>query len=302
MYRKTEVSIAVPASIVSDIPHLREKTARIGMIGRAAAIFRVNEIIIFPDNPAVSQAKDVNLVETILSYIETPQYLRKWLYKMKPELHYAGILPPLRTAHHPVTKRLRDLKAGDFREGVTTSRVKEGILVDVGIERPVLVRNKEIKLNKRITVKMTTTSLRAEATVMNRKEIPTYWGFEVTASPAPLGQIIKDRRFDLVIATSRLGTPFANVEDTILNRWKNAYQTLIAFGAPTKGLYKIANLENLVLDKVVHFVVNMIPLQGTETVRTEEALYASLAILNMTVSGKTKKQIFNHENTSGYDV
>ncbi|HML02482.1 MAG TPA: putative RNA uridine N3 methyltransferase, partial [Candidatus Bathyarchaeia archaeon] len=62
MFRKTEVSIAVPASIVSDIPHLREKTGRIGMIGRAAAIFRVNEIIVFPDNPAANQARDTNLI------------------------------------------------------------------------------------------------------------------------------------------------------------------------------------------------------------------------------------------------
>jgi len=284
VYRKTDVSIAIPASIVSDVPHLREKTARIGTIGRAAAIFRVNEVIVFPDNPAASQARDMNLVETILSYVETPQYLRKWRYKMKPELRYAGILPPLRTAHHPVTKRLRDLKVGDFREGVTTSRVKEGFLVDVGIEQPLLVRNKEIKLNKRITVKLTSTSPQAEAKVMNRKEIPSYWGFEVTASPAPLGQIIRDRRFDLVIATSRLGTPFAHVKDAILNRWKNAYKVLVAFGAPTKGLYEIVKLENLILGEVADFVVNMIPLQGTETVRTEEALYASLAILNMAIS------------------
>jgi hypothetical protein len=285
VYRKTVVSIAIPASIVSDIPHLREKTARLGMIGRAAAIFRVNEVIVYPDNPAASQARDMNLVETILSYMETPQYLRKWLFKMKPELRYAGILPPLRTAHHPVTKRLRDLKVGDFREGVTTSRVKEGILVDVGIERPILVRNKEIKLNQRISVKVTMISPQAEAVVVNRKEIPTYWGFEVTTSMAPLGQIIKDRRFDLVIATSRLGTPLVNIKDAILSRWKNAYEVLVAFGAPTKGLYEIAKLENLVLDEVAHFVVNMIPSQGTETVRTEEAIYASLAILNIIVSG-----------------
>jgi len=285
VYRKTEVSIAVPASIVSDVPHLREKTARIGTIGRAAAIFRTNEVIIFPDNPAASQARDMNLVETILSYMETPQYLRKWLFKMKPELRYAGILPPLRTMHHPVTKRLRDLKLGEFREGVTTSRVKEGVLVDVGIERPVLVRDKEIKLNKRTTVKLTTISPQAEAIVVNRKEIPTYWGFEVTSSDAPLGKIIKDRKFDLVIATSRLGASFANVKDAILNRWKNAYQVLVAFGAPTKGLHEIVKLENLALDEIAHFVVNMIPMQGTETIRTEEALCTSLAILNMTVNG-----------------
>lgn len=285
MYKKTEVSIAIPASIVSDIPHLREKTARIGMIGRATAIFRVAEVIIFPDDPRTSQNKDISLVATILSYMETPQYLRKWLFKMKPELRYAGILPPLRTLHHPLAKRLRDLKVGDFREGVTTSRVKEGVLVDVGIEKPVLVRNREIKLNKRFTVRITTVAPQAEAVIVNRNEVPTYWGFAITPSFMPFGQLIKDRGFDLVIATSRLGAPFGNVKDAILNRWKNAYQVLIAFGAPTKGLYEIAKLETLVLDGVANFVVNMIPSQGTETVRTEEAVYASLAVLNMVVSG-----------------
>jgi len=34
---------------------------------------------------------------------------------------------------------------------------------------------------------------------------------------------------------------------------------------------------------VTDFTVNTIPDQGTETVRTEEALYASLAILNTIV-------------------
>ena len=39
--------------------------------------------------------------------------------------------------------------------------------------------------------------------------------------------------------------------------------------------------EGLGLDDVADFVVNMVPEQGTETVRTEEALFASLAVLNV---------------------
>jgi len=55
----------------------------------------------------------------------------------------------------------------------------------------------------------------------------------------------------------------------------------VAFGAPTQGLYEIAAHERLRLEDLAHFVVNTIPKQGTETVRTEEALYASLALFNM---------------------
>jgi len=57
----------------------------------------------------------------------------------------------------------------------------------------------------------------------------------------------------------------------------------VAFGAPTQGLQEIVAQENLRLDEVADFTVNTIPDQGTETVRTEEALYASLAVLNTIV-------------------
>jgi predicted SPOUT superfamily RNA methylase MTH1 len=94
---KKKTSIAIPASVVSDTPHLREKTSKIGLIGRAAAIFKVNEIIIYPDNPRTSQTAEMDLIATLLAYMETPQYLRKRLFKIKPDLQFAGILPPLRT-------------------------------------------------------------------------------------------------------------------------------------------------------------------------------------------------------------
>jgi len=42
----------------------------------------------------------------------------------------------------------------------------------------------------------------------------------------------------------------------------------------------MAKQEGLKLEDIADFVVNTIPKQGTETVRTEEALIASLAILN----------------------
>ena len=48
--RDISLSIAIPASLVDDVSHLRDKTFRIGLIGRAASIFRVSEIIIFRDS------------------------------------------------------------------------------------------------------------------------------------------------------------------------------------------------------------------------------------------------------------
>jgi predicted SPOUT superfamily RNA methylase MTH1 len=278
-----KVSIAIPASVVSDTPHLREKTAKIGTIGRAAAIFRVNEIIVYPDNPKTSQKAETSLIALLLSYMETPQYLRKRLFRLNPDLQYAGILPPLRTCHHPLNSETRRLKIGEFREGTTVSQTKEGTLVDVGVEKPALVPNERLSADKRVTVKIRRIDGRLEAELTSRDEIAEYWGYDVVVEERLFGEIVGSRGFDLKIATSRLGVSFSSVADAVAERWKNANSVLVAFGAPTRGLHEIAKQEGLRIDDVVDFVVNTILNQGTETVRTEEAVFASLAVLNTLV-------------------
>jgi len=278
--QKKKTSIAIPASVVSDTPHLREKTTKIGLIGRAASIFRINEIIIYPDNFKINQKAEMDLVTTLLEYLETPQYLRKHLFKLKPELRYAGILPPLRTAHHPLNRKISTLKVGDYREGVVLTETKNGVLVDIGVETMALLPNKQLSINKRITVKITKIKERLEVELANRDEIPVYWGYNVLPEKISLGKFLKNKNFDLTIATSRYGVPLNKVSASIKEKWSKAKTVLVAFGAPTLGLYKILRNEGVLLEDVVDFVVNTIPNQGTETVRTEEALLASLAIFN----------------------
>jgi predicted SPOUT superfamily RNA methylase MTH1 len=275
------LAIAIPVSIVSDIPHLREKTLKIGLIGRAAAIFRVTEIIVFPDNLGTNQKRDRNLIVTLLSYLETPQYLRKRLFKIKPELRYAGILPPLRTPHHPLEKRAKKLKIGEYREGAVLSVTESGSLVDIGVERPFLIPDKKLPINKRVTIKITKLGKHPKVTLANREEIEAYWGYTVTASKGSFGQLNKSSAYDLVVATSKIGAPLTQVADELAERWKKAGSVLVAFGAPTQGLKKIVAQEKLRLDEIADFTVNTIPDQGTKTVRTEEAIYASLALLNL---------------------
>ena len=142
---KKKLAIAIPASVISDTPHLREKTSKIGLIGRAAAIFRVDEIIVYPDNPKANQSRDLDFIALLLSYLETPQYLRKRLFKLEPSLQFAGILPPLRTPHHPVSSKTRDLKTGEYREGLVLSQAKEGLLVDIGVDEPGTFEGKTVR-------------------------------------------------------------------------------------------------------------------------------------------------------------
>ena len=278
--RERKLAVAIPVSMISDIPHLREKTLEIGLIGRAASIFRVNEIIVFPDNLSANQKRDKNLIVTLLSYMETPQYLRKRLFKIKPELRYAGILPPMRTPHHPLEKRARKLRVGEYREGIIVAVTESGSLVDIGVERPVLILGKKLSVNKRVTIKITKGGKRPKVSMANREEIETYWGYTVISSKLSFGQLTKAHAYDLVVATSKIGTPLMQIIDELAMHWKKASRVLVAFGAPSQGLQEIVAQEKLGLAEVADFTVNTIPNQGTETVRTEEALYASLAILN----------------------
>jgi len=277
---KKRLSIAIPASIVSDVPHLREKTSKVGLIGRAAAIFGVDEIIVYQDNPRVNQAADMDLIVRLLAYMETPQYLRKRVFELKPELRYVGILPPLRTPHHPLNRKMKNLKVGEYREGVTVSKIKKGMLVDIGVEQPTLIRNRQLPIGRRVTVKIAKIDNRFESELADRDEISAYWGYKVTKEKHLFGKVVKSRDFDLTIAASKHGVAFGDVTEKMAERWRKADTVLMAFGAPTQGLYEIIRLEGLSLEEVVDFVVNTIPMQGTETVRTEEALIASLAIFN----------------------
>src|SRR4030065_989652 len=159
---KKKLAIAIPVSVISDTPHLREKTSKIGLIGRAAAIFRVDEIIVYPDCRKVDQRRDLDFMALLLNYLETPQYLRKQLFKLEPDLEYAGILPPLRTPHHPLSGKTKHLKVGEYREGVVLSEVKEGLLVDIGVQQPALLRQKQFAVGDRLTMQVVKVGLNIE--------------------------------------------------------------------------------------------------------------------------------------------
>ncbi|MCL1978091.1 MAG: RNA methyltransferase [Candidatus Bathyarchaeota archaeon] len=278
---KSKLTIAIPASVISDTPHLREKTSKIGLIARAAAIFRVQEIIIYPDDTHVNQTRDLNLIAKLLNYIETPQYLRKNLYKIEPDLQYAGILPPLRTPHHPTSGKNRDLKVGEYREGIILNQSKEGLTVDIGVQSTALLRERQFSVGERLTVQVLRCGDRIEVQAVNRDDVSSYWGFRVKVADETFGHMLQTERFDLVISTARIANRFVDVATKITERWNRAERVLVAFGAPSRGLHEIVKAEGLRIEDISDFVVNTIPEQGTATVRTEEALLISLAIFNV---------------------
>jgi hypothetical protein len=279
--RIPSLTLAIPASFISDIPHPREKTSRVGIIARAAATFRVEEIIIYRDRPNEEQGDEVEFITTILRYVETPQYLRKLLFPANPMLRYAGVLPPLRTPHHPLEKRSWRLKPGEFREGVVTRRRGEGVDIEIGTERPAILPE-SLQRGTRLTVEVVDVSRRGiRVRRVDPSEIGIYWGYRVSDSNPTLGEVTKKGFFDLVIMTSRWGKPLTEAIEDIKARWREAQNALIAFGSPKEGVREMMAQEGMDVDEAGDFVLNTIPLQGVETVRTEEAVWATLAVLNI---------------------
>jgi len=242
----------------------------------------VSEIIVYPDNKNMNQRQDMDFIALLLNYLETPQYLRKALFKLEPDLQYAGILPPLRTPHHPVSGKTKHLKVGEYREGIVVSERKEGLVVDIGVQQPALLRQKQFAVGERLTLQVVNVADNIiEVQAVDRDEVPQYWGYTVKVEKRSFGQLINDGQFDLKIATARIGDNFLDVSGKMGDRWADSGHVLVAFGAPSRGLHEIIEDEHLRLDELVDFIVNTVPNQGTATVRAEEALLATLAVFNV---------------------
>jgi predicted SPOUT superfamily RNA methylase MTH1 len=277
--RSLGLSIAIPASIVEDTPHLREKTYKIGQIGRASSIFRVEQIIIYSDKIEQNQTEEANLIASILKYMDTPQYLRKMLVKIDPKLSFVGILPPLRSPHHLFSKKREELKIGMIRQGAVIESKNGYSLVDIGVGKPTIIEENLTK-NQKITVKLSSIGEKLTAVKLHESEIRIYWGFNVTVTKLPLAESTKKIGFDLIISTSKYGDKITEVFPQLKIAWKKSKKALVPFGSPTQGLKEILTKEGVEMSEYSDLTINMIPNQGVETVRSEEAVFSSLSILN----------------------
>ncbi|MGP3667862.1 MAG: putative RNA uridine N3 methyltransferase [Candidatus Bathyarchaeota archaeon] len=284
--RKTSIIVAIPASTTADVPHLREKTFKTGFIGRVLAIFRVEEVLIYKDkdnNEDVRYNQELKLIGEILSYMATPQYLRKRVFKVSPNLLYAGILPPLRTPDHPLKKGLDKVLNGEVRKGLVIKSFRENSIIDVGLDKPVEVEGK-FKLGTILNVKLFKVNGKVKGKVISLEEVKAYWGFKVKALNKTLDEVVKSEKFDLKIATSRYGEQLSSIVNIIVDRWIKSKRVLLAFGSPTEGLREIVERRGFKLEELFDFTVNTIPNQGVETVRVEEALASTLALFNYLVN------------------
>lgn len=267
---RTLVSLLIPSSYTEESPDPRIKTYKVGQIARAAAIFRIDEIVIY----RAKGPDDTRFISTVLRYAETPQYLRKALFPVQDALRFAGVIPPLRIPSHTVSHE------SEYREGIVTSVGSDrSVRVDVGIDSPVSLESpgKALKKGERISVRICS---RNNAMLVNKKDIPLYWGYEVRTAKSLHDALMEID--GLRIATSVKGQI---LDQKLLSEiGENARQrdkVSVAFGSPSKGVDAILLDEGHKLEDHSSYVVNAIPNQGASTVRTEEAVFITLGLLNL---------------------
>jgi len=281
--RRISIAIAVPASIVADVPHLREKTAKIGLLARGAAIFRVEEVDVYLDVNSAECRGSLGLICKVLDYVSSPQYLRKILFRQDPELKFVGILPPLRTPDHPLVTKMANLRIGEHREGAVISSSMGESTVEIGVERRLKVRG-SYKSGTRVTTRVIDPP-NCLGEIVDRNSVDVYWGFRVTAHRSSLGDLLRERKRDAVIAASRFGKPITAIWGDLSELLAKSKEMLLIFGSPNEGVAGILARENVNLEASADAVVNTVPLQGTATIRTEEAVIASLAVFDSMIEG-----------------
>jgi predicted SPOUT superfamily RNA methylase MTH1 len=261
-----KLGIAIPDTVLEENGSLREKSVKLGTIARACAIYGVDVVQVFKDDKGRGESK---LVKKVLEYLETPQYLRRKIFPLDEALRYAGLLPPLRIPSHKAKVPVEKLTVGEVREGVTNA---DGG-VDVGLDRPLRMRDR-IGANRRVTVKVVSKDP-VVVELIKREDVHEYWGYSVEIRS--LEEVTSDARFGLKIATSRYGNSLQSQIFLLRESLQRASSALLLFGSPSRGLFDMIGPD---LTKKANFVLNLFADQHVETVRTEEAIFAALNLVN----------------------
>ena len=264
-----KLSVAIPESALSDDSLKIDKTRKISVLARACAIFKIDTIYVYQDG---DNKQDGSLLVMILKYLETPQFLRRRLFPKMNDLKFAGVLQPLKIPSHITPANSKKINRGNVREGIVVS-IKGKRFVDVGINQLIQFFGKT-SIGKRVTVQFKEGYPKLSVKEIEKNEVPDYWGYSVKER-ANLFSLLNEWKGNIII-TSRKGK--TATKEQISKYTKSEQPTLIVFGSPEKGVHEIlgGRIKNIQNSKVLNFF----PDQATQTVRLEEALLGTLAIIN----------------------
>lgn len=236
--RKWTVSIALPGSILDNAQSPELRAALACQVARAAAIFCVDEVVVFREGPRVPRDDPADDLALLLSYLDTPQYLRKHLFARSDKLRLVGLLNPLNLPNHFAkadTPRWRDGVAVPLgawnqppprggRGGEAPAMTR---FIDVGLPRMAEVDH-QVPLGERVTVDLAASGeeysvpgKHCYGQVVRRSEPREldglYWGYSVRVADSLLDALkgggeddwagVGGGEYDLVLGTSERGTP-----------------------------------------------------------------------------------------------
>ena len=281
------LTLLVPSSVVREAEDKREATRKLGYIARAAAVFRADRLLVFPDREGERRWGE-EFVRVVLQYAATPPYLKNEVWDKRDELQFAGILPPLRVSSQTVADPGDDGPA--THQGIVTKVGSEGrVRVTCGLQHPIsLMVPPDMATpaeGERVTVRIS-----SREPVRARLVDEPISGLVVER--ADLSAALSDES-GATIATSAYGEELSHGRlGELLPELREG--TTVAFGSPGRGLPEILGIEPEAVSAAVaagdHVEsdpgfdrwLNTIPRQGSETVRTEEAMFASLGCLTLT--------------------
>jgi predicted SPOUT superfamily RNA methylase MTH1 len=277
-------SVLVPSSLTREAEDRREATRKLGYVARAATVFRADRLTVFPDPDGRGKWED-GFVETVLRYAATPPHLRKEMWDKRDELEYVGVLPPLRVRSQTGSG---SEGSGSLRQGIVTEVGADGrVRVNCGMQHPISLPvpdGMDAGEGERVTVRVS--SRRPVRAKLVDAPVP---GYDVDA--ADLDTALSRADAGLTIASSRYGEPVSTRRlAQVATRRDSEGGMTVAFGAPERGLPAILDVDpdSVASDQTgdepagFDLWLNTVPNQGSEVVRTEEAMFASLACLTLT--------------------
>ncbi|KAF2109705.1 putative RNA methyltransferase [Lophiotrema nucula] len=256
----------------------------------------------------------------LLTYMETPPHLRTTLFPHHSNLKWAGALQSLDMPHH-----MKASEWCQYREGVTLlSPSSSYALVEAGLPYPVkipLPSDEPIEPKMRVTVKFASArtppkwpnlskkdveTLKAELVhfIAPREEAGYYWGY-TTRRASSLSSVYQETGFDggydFTIATSERGVPLRSIlpeskqtfaEETV--KLPDSFRHLLVIFGGVAGLepavvndpiFGEQGFTKETASEAFDAWVNLVPGQGSRTIRTEEAVWIGLMGLNEYIEG-----------------
>ncbi|KAF7493967.1 Putative methyltransferase C9orf114 [Sarcoptes scabiei] len=299
--RDWTVSIAIPSSIVDNAQSQELRSYLIGQIARSLIIFNIDEIVVYDETCSGSETtkeqslsrcqQTLQMTVRILEYLECPQYLRKQLFPLQPCLRYAGLLNPLESPHH-----LSITDQCPYREGVVLDKLNQNgfSCVDIGLKQDCEI-DRCLQPGIRVTIKIDPDcshkrkTSRLKGVVVSpsepREKCGIYWGYSIRIAHS-LSDVLNQCPFDdngsydLRIGTSDKGDNIDRSLKKIPNQFKHL---LIVFGG-LRGI-EYAHQSDRSLRATIEtsnlfdYYLNTCPNQGSDTIRTEEAILITLAAL-----------------------